>query len=52
MPFWNCWYASGWGGACGGREDDEDAWSYPQCPGGNAGTHSAKKKKDARSGWA
>ena len=27
MPFWYCEYVSGWGGACGGREDDEDAWS-------------------------
>ena len=27
MPCWNCGYVSGCGGACGGREDDEDAWS-------------------------
>ena len=26
-PFLNSGYASGWGGAGGGREDDEDAWS-------------------------
>ena len=27
VPFLNSAYVSGWGGACGGREDDEDAWS-------------------------
>ena len=26
-PFLNSGYPSGWGGAGGGREDDEDAWS-------------------------
>ena len=26
-PFLNSGYASGWGGACGERDDDEDAWS-------------------------
>ena len=26
VPFWNCGYTLGWGGACGGREDDEDSW--------------------------
>ena len=27
VPFWKCGYCSGWGAACGGREDDEDASS-------------------------
>ena len=35
-PFLNSAYASGWGGACGGRDDDEDAFCSmaPSYPGG------------------
>ena len=46
-PFLISGYASGWGGAGGGREDDEDAWSG--WAGGNDGR---EDDEDAWSGFA
>ena len=37
VPFLNSRYASGWGGACGRKEDDEDAWSWSGADAGLVG---------------
>ena len=45
-PFLNSGYASGLGGGSGGRDDDEDAWSWwGGCGGGR------DDDEDAWSGW-
>ena len=46
-PFLTSGYASGWGGAGGGREDDEDAWS-----GRGGGGGGREDDEDAWSGFA
>ena len=45
-PFLKSGYASGWGGACGGREDDGDAWS-----GWGGGGGGREDDEDAWSGF-
>ena len=46
-PLLNSGYASGWGGAGGGREDDEDAWF-----GWGGGNDGREDDEDAWSGFA
>ena len=46
VPFLNFGYASGWGGACGGRDDDEDAWS-----GGGADAELVGRVGGGAGGW-
>ena len=48
-PFSKPGYASGWGGAGGGREDDEDAWSGRG--GGNDGREDDEDDGSGFAGW-